>query len=472
MGSYSRRDLLKAAGTLGAGWNFLPSLALAGGSSPQRIVFLYSMNGAVYDTWKMRPGGNPEGASWIEGLSGISEADWASSLTPLHGIRNQLNIIDGLAMVTAMTDQTFDPHALGQNHSLTGANIFPTASMTAVATAPSVDQIIADAVRTAAQWPSVQFTTGGLTEAGCIYGLHNEPLHLDNDPLEAWNRIFTQGLDPALFGPYAEQIAPYQTDVLELVAARYEQLQTRMSVRDQQKLEIHLDLIRDTQVRLANPIKCDPGPNPPSLNDLQSSGSPGQLWEASYDAAMNLTALALSCDLTRVASIQMTSLPGEMLGYPGINLHQEFAHDLEFQEQGRQVYTDYTRLHAQHVRNFIDLLDSIPDGGGSLLDSTAVVWVNELGDGAHNFGPWPVIMAGSCGGAIETGRYLYYARETPIAAEWPWAIEPTRVGPPHNQFLVSLCQMMGLSTQTIGRTQAVDDAGETIDLTGPLPGLI
>ncbi len=99
-----------------------------------------------------------------------------------------------------------------------------------------------------------------------------------------------------------------------------------------------------------------------------------------------------------------------------------------------------------------------------------MVWLGELGDGAHNMGPWPVVIAGSGGGVLPTGRYIRYAPTTPIASTWLGGTD--RVGPPHNKFLVSLAQMMGLDINSVGLTGIYGDGGAEIDLTGPLPGLL
>jgi hypothetical protein len=81
-------------------------------------------------------------------------------------------------------------------------------------------------------------------------------------------------------------------------------------------------------------------------------------------------------------------------------------------------------------------LDAIPEGEGTLLDNTVVLWINELGRGnSHSRNNIPIVMAGSAGGYFRTGRFLQYD-ETP-----------------HNNLLVSLLNAFGISDTTFGNPQ-------------------
>lgn len=96
----------------------------------------------------------------------------------------------------------------------------------------------------------------------------------------------------------------------------------------------------------------------------------------------------------------------------------------------------------------LDRLSAVPEGNGTMLDNTLVVWGSELGDPySHSFQSMPFVLAGGAGGALTTGRYL----------------DMTNSGPIHNRLLVSICNIMGLAgTTTFGNM----DSGS-----GPLTGL-
>jgi hypothetical protein len=71
----------------------------------------------------------------------------------------------------------------------------------------------------------------------------------------------------------------------------------------------------------------------------------------------------------------------------------------------RMIYTD-----SEMFAKLLDQLDAVPEGNGSLLDNTMVVWGSELGTGnTHSFKSTPFVVAGGGGGAYATGRFLEYA---------------------------------------------------------------
>ena len=90
----------------------------------------------------------------------------------------------------------------------------------------------------------------------------------------------------------------------------------------------------------------------------------------------------------------------------------------------------------------------MPEGNGTLLDNTLVVWGNELQDGrTHNHDNIPFVVAGGAGDGLVGGRYLKAA-----------------AGTRHNALLVSICQALGAPQLTSVGTPAFNS--------GPLPGLI
>ena len=105
------------------------------------------------------------------------------------------------------------------------------------------------------------------------------------------------------------------------------------------------------------------------------------------------------------------------------------------------------------------MLDAIPNGaGGTLLDSTALVWLGELSDGNHGHKPVHYVIVGGANGQFKTGRYLRYPESLTVGGR--------RMGKGHNHMLVSLARAMGVDTEAIG---ARNLGG--VNLTGPLTEL-
>src|SRR5262249_30285119 len=124
-------------------------------------------------------------------------------------------------------------------------------------------------------------------------------------------------------------------------------------------------------------------------------------------------------------------------------------------------------FHAQQFADLIAAFKAIPEGNGTMLDNSLLLWMPELGNGWHDLFKLQVVMAGSAGGVFKTGRYVKYA-ETNSSPQNGYDVP---VGPPKNKLLVSIMQAFGLNQNSIGVTSAQAHDGSMIDFTGPLPRL-
>jgi hypothetical protein len=63
--------------------------------------------------------------------------------------------------------------------------------------------------------------------------------------------------------------------------------------------------------------------------------------------------------------------------------------------------------YAQKFARLVQLLDSVAEGDGKVLDNSAAIWFNEMSDGnAHNLNNSPIVQAGSLGGYFKTGQSI------------------------------------------------------------------
>ena len=73
-------------------------------------------------------------------------------------------------------------------------------------------------------------------------------------------------------------------------------------------------------------------------------------------------------------------------------------------------------LQAQLFAYFLETLQAAPDGDGSLLDHSVILYGGGMGDGnLHRHSDLPCLMAGGLAGAFKTGRHLNYALDTPMS---------------------------------------------------------
>ena len=448
----NRRQLLAAMG-LGAGSLVLPSARPRAGAkspeTPQRLVIFFTQHGTWHPGWQM--GSGPSDQDWSLSLSDLSTDDFSDALLPLHSYRDRLLLLDGLALVSAEADLSGLRHEVGQVHALTGANA-RLVSGVPLASSASVDQVIANHIGRSDRYRSLELAVGS-PPMSVTYSGDKQLLPYESNIARSYNRLF--GLNTG----NSDVLRKEQSSVLDLVADRHKALAGRLGTEDNQKLETHRELVRELEQRIAGltDLSCQgPSPVPVGNEDYQQTAQ----------ATAQLIASALSCDLTRVVTLQMGELPMDLVnpGYVG-SLHDEFAHAVYTDPYAAQIMTDYTTIHAQQFANLLDQLDSIPESGGTVLDNTLCVWVGELGDGTHGYNQWNVVMAG--GQSFEMGRYLHFKQDSPLEA-WTWDGTQSMMGRPHQHLLVSLLQAFGLDVNQLGVSSVQGSQGELIDCTGGL----
>jgi hypothetical protein len=322
----------------------------------------------------------------------------------------------------------------------------------------SIDQIIANQIARPDRYRSIECSVDGGLNYDNVFGsaLYRGPgqlLPAIDHPSTLWHRLFgqTSTIDPIL---------AQQGSVLDMVASRYATQSQRLSVADRQKLELHQDLIRDLEQRLigVTTAQCDATPEEP-----QGSGT----YDQDFINHVDLIAAAFSCDLTRVASIQMNQLSPSQLGLSAGDMHDLYAHGIYYNLAAEEAMTDYMAYHAAQLAHIIELFDSIPEDGGSLLDNTVILWITELADSWHGMDHYPMVVAGGVNSGLNLGRYVHHARTTPY--ETQKHIPDPFMGIPHNRMLVTVCQAMGLDINAVGKTKLTGWDGSSIDFTGALP---
>ena len=249
--------------------------------------------------------------------------------------------------------------------------------------------------------------------------------------------------DPAVTAARTEQKA--LVDVLKKDLGR---IRTRVGKEEYLKVDKHLEGLLSIEQRLnsSQPTPTSSGCTlptaPPATSGSNGGGNanfPNQIKQM-----MDITAHALACDVTRVASLQLSygfsNVTHTWLGHT--SPHHTMSHDgMDRRTELQAIDTWY----ATQVAYLLQQLDSVTEGPGTLLDNTLVVWGRELGSTAHRMERVPLVMAGKAGGKLVTGRSLNFDKQQ------------------HAKLLVSIAQVMGLSTTSIG-----DRAANS----GPLAGLV
>ena len=413
-----------------------PAPARAAGLN-RRILFWFSPNGTVHKHW--RPTG--------------SGADYAfpagSILEPLDAWRSKLLVLDGVDFERVRGGS----HEGGMEHMLTGGG------------APSLDQVLAQQLGTltgsSTPFSSIELGVqtsawGASIQTRMSYDDAHGYVHPEDDPAAAFRRLFSGAAVPA---PSADPTAPPAVEdpalvarrsVLDLVRGELTTLQTDLGMDEREKLQAHLESLRSLERRLSAPggssgATADCGAlAAPTLADSKSNERFPEVGELQTDVLV----AAAACDLSRVLSLQWThTVSPAILSWAGVGEgHHELSHKDDGNVQGVADFVASERWFAEQFAKLLEKLDAVQeaDGSGSLLDTSTVIWIKELGDGRlHDFKSVPFVIAGGAGNYFSTGRYAQYTNQ------------------PHQKLLVSLAQSVGVDMDHFG----------VADITGPLSGL-
>lgn len=415
--SLSRRRFLRGFGTLIAlptMESLLPtSVARAvekTGRFPLRMAFVYSPNGKNMRQW--RPSG--EGVNYT-----LSRA-----LQPLEAHRADFSVISGLALDAARPHGNGPgDHARANASFLTGCIARKTAGAD-IKLGVSVDQIAAQAVGHHTRLPSLEISCDEARRAGncdsgysCAYQFNlawkseSMPLSPERDPKAVFDRLF--GANDAEENAAARATRDEKNkSILDLVMEDTRDLQRQLGRRDQEKLDEYLTSLRQVERRLTGASQAaqqlPPGAKAPD-------GIP-QSYSEHIRLMYDLLALAFQTDSTRIASFLLAH-DGSNRTFPevGVNdAHHGFSHHQRNPEK-LEMLAKVDEFYSEQFAYFLEKLKSIPEGDGTLLDNSMIVFGGGISDpDRHNHDDLPVLLAGRGGGTITPGRHIMMPEETPL----------------------------------------------------------
>ena len=219
----------------------------------------------------------------------------------------------------------------------------------------------------------------------------DEPLSQFFNPQEAWNAMFGSFTVPD------DPTKPHRIASLDAIKADVERLKMRVGAADKIRLDAHLSSIEQirSQIDALAPL-CEIPPQPAETNDDVE----GQEMIESVNRAMSdLVALAFSCDVTRIVSIQFTG----SVGYTVFNTvgatmgHHDMSHDAA---QNDMIDTT-TVFTMQQLAYLLERLQMTTEGTGNVLDNSCLYASSDASSGlTHSTEDMPVIVAGGGGGAL------------------------------------------------------------------------
>jgi hypothetical protein len=233
----------------------------------------------------------------------------------------------------------------------------------------------------------------------------------ETNPRSAFERLF--GLEDVPLSPEQRARRTQQRrSILDMGGERTRQIATGLGPSDRRNMDEYLYAIREIERRLDRADR-DGEAVPPGVE--KPSGIPATF--AEYVALMfDLQVVAFQADVTRVVTM-MIGREGSLQSYPEIGV-PDSHHPLTHHRGNPDFIAKVARINAFHLElfaRFVEKLKQTPDGDGSLLDHTMVVYGSAISDGdRHTHDDLPVLLAGGGGAGLKTGRHLVYAKDTPL----------------------------------------------------------
>jgi hypothetical protein len=362
-------------------------------------------------------------------------------LAPLAPHQDQLVVLSGVDAESSYHGPGDNSHWNGMGHMLTGTELLDLGGGEYWGGGISVDQFVAQQIGQTTRLSSLELSVEDAPASVATrmsYLGPQQPLPPEPDPTKIFHRLF-DGLTP-------EQI-DQRKSVIDSVKDDYASLAPQLPASDRQKLEAHLDALRAVEKSLAKsgPVTCAaPVIGRDDVRDVPACGKD----------QMDMLVRALACDLTRVVTLQWSiSVSMTRMTWLGItDAHHDLSHLSLDDPTVKTKLVQINRWYASQLAYLLAAMKAVPEGDGTLLDHSLVLWCNELSVGqVHSRRAMPYVLAGGAGGAIRTGRFLQYG---------------TAVGqpaPPHNNLLVSICRALDVDVMTFGNPAYC---------TGPLAGLL
>ena len=131
----------------------------------------------------------------------------------------------------------------------------------------------------------------------------------------------------------------------------------------------------------------------------------------------DLMVIAFQTDMTRVVSFMMAR-EGSNRPYRSIGV-SDGHHSVTHHQNDAAKIAKVTKINELHVKSFaylIDRLNTTPDGDGTLLDHSMILYGSCINDGnAHTHHDLPLVLVGGGAGQVKGGRHIRYAPETPMS---------------------------------------------------------
>jgi hypothetical protein len=407
--SLSRRTVLRgfgAAVALPLLDSMFPAFSLRGfaaGKPVHRFQTFYVPNGMAMPFW------TPQGEGKAFAVSPILEplAKYRDQMIVLSGLKSNWNYIHAGASGSFLTGTTRG----GRNE----IEIIADTSM---------DQLLAQQFAKETQVASLELSMDAPANAGACTGnlscayTHTiswksatQPLPMEYNPRSVFEKLFG---DSGSTDRKAREARLHQhRSILDSVTEKLSGIKRELGPQDQLRMNEYTESIRDVERRIER-AEQQSGLELPTMD--QPQGVP-PLFEDHLALMFDLQVLAFQTDLTRVISFmiskEQSARPYPQIGVP--EAHHPLSHHGDAPDLVERM-SKINRYHTELFAKYVEKLSSTPDGDGSLLDHTTILYGSGISNSnAHSGDNLPLMLVGGGAGRLKGGRHLVYKDHPTIA---------------------------------------------------------
>ncbi len=378
------------------------------------------------------------GPGWWEPAGGALGPDLPRIMEPLRNVAGKSVIFTGLWSKSAEPPEG----TTGSDHWVAAAfmtAIKPkkTAGSDASVGSPTIDQTIARKIGRESLLPSLQLAVEdpGTNSSNCGEGyscaytnsiswvdvetpenedwLRTRPLPMELNPQVVFERLFGSGATPEVREARRRQ----SRSILDSLVDELAGLEANLGPGDRLTIDQYTDEVREIERRLE--LAATKSTAVPQIDE--PAGIPAD-FDEHIKLHMDLTALAFQADITRVATLLgARDLTGKVYRYPTNEYFPNGGTSVSFhggshhQDDPAQIerFAELNRYHVYTMAYLAEKLDSIPEGDGTILDNSLILYGTNMGNSnQHQHYDVPHVLVGGAGGRLSGGRHIHYDRKT------------------------------------------------------------
>jgi hypothetical protein len=386
----------------------MTALAQTSAKGPRRFGAVYFPNGATMDHWMPR---STDGA-----------LEMTPILQPLEGFRDRMTVINNLSRAGGLS---VTDHAVSSAGWLSGVVAKQTEAED-ISLGITIDQVLAKQIGQDTPFPSLEFATEDFSGyvGGCVPGYsctymntiswasETAPLPMEINPRVAFERMFGRA------GSTEQRRTRRREDqsILDSIADEARDLQRRVSAPDRVRLGDYLDNVREIERR----IQQTESKNSTELTSLDAPVGVPEAFEDHAALMFDLLAVAYQADLSRVFTF-MLGREASQRTYPALGLSGTH-HDISHHGRQREKMEMHAKINAHYAGLFAAFLEKLrvsPEGDGSVLDNSLIMFGGGMSDGqAHSAYPLPLAAVGGAGRQVKGNRFMVAPEWSPVANLW------------------------------------------------------